>query len=110
MSMQAASPPTSALRQLVRVARSKNAGPTLLTLDLFFKDAAAYTQGATSAALSPQAVGDLYGVTPAQVQRYLLPQLQAIKFTLPRAICAGTPGDGDLYGAQQHAPLLELVL
>ncbi len=110
MSMQAASHSTSALRQLVRVARSKNAGPSLLTLDLFFKDAAAYTQGATSTALSPQAVAVLYGVPPAQVQRFLLPQLQAIKFTLPRAICAGSPGDGDLYGAQQHAPLLELVL
>ena len=110
MSMQAFSPPTAALRELVRVVRSKNAGPTLLTLDLFFKDAAAYAQGAASAALSPQAVGALYGVQPAQVQRHLLPQLQAIKFTLPRTLCAGSPGDGDLYGAQQHAPLLGLML
>jgi hypothetical protein len=36
--------------------------------------------------------------------------LCAIKLTLPRRLCAGDPGDGDVYGAQQHAPLLELAL
>ncbi|MDB5851284.1 MAG: hypothetical protein JWP29_5036, partial [Rhodoferax sp.] len=34
----------------------------------------------------------------------------AIKFSMPRAICAGSPGDGDVYGAQQHAPLLGVLL
>ena len=33
-----------------------------------------------------------------------------MKFSMPRWICAGSPGDGDVYGAQQHAPLLELLL
>lgn len=98
------------LRTLAQVVRSKNAGPTLLTLDLFFDDAPAYERAAASAALRPEAVAVLYGVAPQAVQRFLLPQLHAIKFSLPRALCAGTPGDGDLYGAQQHAPLLELML
>ncbi len=99
----------AALKDLARVVRSKNAGPTLLTLDVFFQDAQAYAQAAASAALTPEAVARLYGVQPPQVQRHLLPQLAAIKFSLPRR-CAGEPGDGDLYGAQQHAPLLELQL
>jgi hypothetical protein len=36
--------------------------------------------------------------------------LFAIKFTLPRKVCAGSPGDGDVYGAQQHGPLLGVML
>mgnify|MGYP003575483961 FL=1 len=98
------------LRTLAQVVRSKNAGPTLLTLDLSFNDAAAFDRAAASAALRPEAVAALYGVAPPAVQRFLLPQLHAIKFSLPRSLCAGTPGDGDLYGAQQHAPLLEVML
>lgn len=98
------------LAQLARVVRSKNAGPTLLTLDLFFKDAQAYERAAASPALRADAVARLYEVPAGEVVRHLLPELAAIKFTLPRPICAGSPGDGDLYGAQQHAPLLELVL
>jgi len=98
------------LRELARVVRSKNAGPTLLTLDLFLRDAQAYERAAASPALSAESVARCYGVAPASVQRYLLPALQAIKFSLPRRVVAGEPGDGDLYGAQQHAPLLELSL
>ena len=106
MTMKGAVP----LRQLAHIVRSKNAGPTVLTLDVFFNDAAAYERAAASDALTPGAVAALYGAAPQSVQRYLLPQLQAIKFSLPRALCAGTPGDGDLYGAQQHGPLLEVLL
>lgn len=98
------------LRSLAQVVRSKNAGPTMLTLDLFMTDAAAYQRAVASPALQPQAVARLYGVPPQDVVRHLLPELHAIKFSLPRAVCAGTPGDGDLYGAQQHGPLLELML
>jgi len=104
------SPSPVPLRELAKVVRSKNAGPSLLTLDVFLHDAPGYQRAASSPALTAPAVAALYGVPPGTVQRYLLPKLRAIKFTLPRAVCAGSPGDGDLYGAQQHAPLLELML
>jgi hypothetical protein len=29
---------------------------------------------------------------------------------MPRRICAGDPGDGDVYGAQQHAALLGVLV
>jgi hypothetical protein len=51
-------------------------------------------------------VAGLYGLACGQVARYELPALQALKFTLPRRVVAGSPGDGDVYGAQQHGPLL----
>jgi hypothetical protein len=34
----------------------------------------------------------------------------AVKVTLKRDISAGAPGDRDCYGAQQHAPLLPLLI
>jgi hypothetical protein len=33
---------------------------------------------------------------------------RAIKVVVPRKIMSGDPGDRDVYGAQQHTPLLEL--
>jgi hypothetical protein len=44
------------------------------------------------------------------MSRYDMADLFAIKFTLPRKVCAGSPGDGDVYGAQQHGPLLGVML
>jgi len=98
------------LSSLTRVIRSKNAGPTLLTLDILFKDVEGYDQAAGSDQLSCAAVAQRYGVAEADVQRYLLPAILAIKFSLPRRVCAGDPGDSDVYGAQQHAPLLAVQL
>ncbi|MDB5894001.1 MAG: hypothetical protein JWQ88_1532 [Rhodoferax sp.] len=102
--------PSVALTALAPVIRSKNAGPTQLTIDLFFASDNGYALAAASMALSCAGVASLYGLAPAQVQRHLLPGIRAIKFAMPRAICAGDPGDGDVYGAQQHAPLLEVML
>jgi hypothetical protein len=34
----------------------------------------------------------------------------ALKIVLDRPVVAGNPGDRDVYGAQQHGPLLELEL
>lgn len=96
------------LSDLAPIIRSKNAGPTQLTLDLFFRDAQAFGRAQASPALTAEAVAGLYGLAPHAVSRYALPAIQALKFTLPRALCAGSPGDGDVYGAQQHGPLLGL--
>lgn len=98
------------LTALARVIRSKNAGPLCVTLDVFFKDAGAYAHAVASPSLSCEALARLYGVQAAQVRRFDLPALAAIKISLPRTCCAGDPGDGDVYGAQQHGPLLGVVL
>ena len=98
------------LSALAHVVRSKNAGPTQLTIDIFFNNASAFDHAAASAALAQSAVAALYRLDAAQVQRHLMPHILAMKFTLPRRICAGTPGDGDVYGAQQHTPMLEVLV
>ena len=98
------------LTSLAEVIRSKNAGPTQLTIDLFFRDVAAYEQAAASVALSCIAVAGMYQVGAGQVKRFDLPTILALKFSMPRHGLAGSPGDGDVYGAQQHAPFLEVLL
>ncbi len=98
------------LIDIARVIRSKNAGPTTLTLDLLFNDEAGYRLALNSPALQPAAIAPLYGLRADQVELIPYPPAMAIKIAMDRTIVAGNPGDRDVYGAQQHTPLLELDL
>ena len=98
------------LTDIARVIRSKNAGPTTLTLDILFTDEAGYQRAVSSPALQPAAIAPLYGLRAEQVSFIAYPPALAIKIAMDRTIVAGTPGDRDVYGAQQHAPLLEIDL
>ncbi len=93
-----------------RVIRSKNAGPTTLSLDLMFEDDARFRQALASPSLTPAALAPLYGVPVASVEVIPYAPAFAIKIVLPRKVIAGAPGDRDVYGAQQHGPLLGVVL
>jgi len=99
------------LGELAEVVRSKNAGPFLLALDLLFRDEARYRLVRDSGALTPARIAALYRVPEADVLGVTsFDAAQAIKITLRRARSAGGPGDSDVYGAQQHAPLLDLPI
>jgi hypothetical protein len=96
------------LPELASVIRSKNAGPLCVTLDLFFPNFEGFQRAAQSDVLQVSSIASLYGLLSPQIKRFDLPEIFAIKLSMPRSVCAGHPGDGDLYGAQQHAPLLSL--
>ncbi len=98
------------LQDIARVIRSKNAGPRRLTLDVMFANDADYQRVLASGALGAGAVGRLYGMDEADVTVIPYPLGRAIKIVLPRPIMAGDPGDRDVYGAQQHAPLLGVAV
>ena len=98
------------LSDIAQVIRSKNAGPRRLTLDLRFATDADYQRVAQSPALGAEAIGRLYRVPAEAVTVIPYPVGRAIKIVLARAIMAGDPGDFDVYGAQQHAPLLGIEL
>lgn len=99
------------LYDLAEVLRSKNAGPLYITLDLLFPDEATYRRVSGSEALSPGIVGELYGVAPEDVKIVYFDAANAIKVTIPRVgPTSGAPGDRDVYGAQQHGPLLGLMI
>ncbi len=97
------------LVKLATVIRSKNAGPLHLTLDILFPDEASFGIARASASLSAAAIARLYGVPAGTVEVIPFPAAHAIKVVLDRP-AAGAPGDSDVYGAQQHRPLLGVVL
>ncbi len=94
----------------VRVIRSKNAGPLTLTIDLLFDDPAHYEQALAAASLTPAEIAQRYGVPVNAVHVTPYPAALAVKIVLDRKIVAGSPGDRDVYGAQQHGPLLEVEI
>ncbi|HEY1935863.1 MAG TPA: DUF4387 domain-containing protein [Acetobacteraceae bacterium] len=96
------------LSDIAQVIRSKNAGPRRLTLDLMFANDADYQRVVQSPALDRATIAALYRVPAEDVTIIPYPVGRAIKIVLARAIMAGDPGDFDVYGAQQHAPLLGL--
>ena len=96
------------LREMAKVIRSKSAGALQLTLDVMFEDVATYEKVRDSGVRTPRNLAPLYGVTDNEVAVIPFDVAYAIKVTLPRKIPSGSPGDTDIYGAQQHAPLLDL--
>lgn len=94
------------LQDIAQVIRSKNAGPRKLTLDIMFAADEEYRRVADSGALNPARIAALYGLAAQDIAVIPYPLGRAIKITLPRRLTSGDPGDRDVYGAQQHTPLL----
>jgi hypothetical protein len=96
------------LMDIARVVRGKNAGALQLTLDVMFEDEETYRRVRDSGALSPRVIAPLYGVTDNEVAVIPFDVARAIKITVPRRVRSGSPGDTDVYGAQQHVPLMRI--
>ncbi len=96
--------------EVAQVIRSKNAGPYELVLDIIFKDKAVYEILRKTAQISGSRIAGLYGISPDEVHRIVwFEPANAVKAVLKRRVVSGAPGDTDVYGAQQHAPLLSLT-
>jgi len=99
------------LRDLVAVVRSKNAGPFRLTLDILFKDETIYRQVVASACITPGLIARLYHLPVEDITDFVeFAPGHAIKATFVRPMGSGAAGDTDVYGAQQHAPLLDIQI
>jgi len=61
-------------------------------------------------ALAAEKIAPLYGVAADAIMVINYPLGRAIKIVVPRRIMSGDPGDRDVYGAQQHTPLLRLEI
>ncbi len=98
------------IRDAARVCKSKNAGPFELTIDVVFEDAATYDKVKATGVLCPALFARLYKVPEEHVLFTPYDAAFAFKATLPRLVPAGEFGDTDVYGCQQHAPLLDVDL
>ena len=96
------------LYEIASLIRSKNAGPFMVTLDVLFPDHESYLRVLESGALETGRVAALYGREAGEVQRYELPLANAVKFSMTRKAPSGDFLDEDLYGCQQHRPLILL--
>jgi hypothetical protein len=97
------------VRRDFRLIRSKDAGPFMLTIDLFFADAATHAAFRDSGVLSADVFAALYRVKPADVESYDLAEISALKVSFPRLIVSGDFGDTDITGGQQYAVLVEYL-
>jgi uncharacterized protein DUF4387 len=97
------------LSELAKTIRSKNAGVDKYTFDVIFLDRASYDLVRESGVLSRDAVCRIFGIDPTRVTDHVAfdPAL-AIKFTISRLQPSGSPGDADIFGAQQYGPLLDI--
>jgi hypothetical protein len=97
------------LTDIAAVIRSKNSGPYELTLDIIFKDREWYEKIKKAKAIHPGLISKIYGLPEEEVLDIIeFDPAGAIKINLKRPIVSGDIGDTDIYGAQQHAPLLEV--
>lgn len=94
--------------ELCTFARSKNAGPYVLTCDLFFKDHASYELACAMPGAWVALVSSVFSVEPEQVGLFWVPEIEALKVTLPRPP-SGEIGERDVAGAQQVCRLLSHV-
>jgi hypothetical protein len=98
------------LKDIAKACKSKNAGPYELTLDIMFEDAATFDKVRKTGVINPQLIADLYSVPVESVVFTEFPPAHAYKATIERRIASGAVGDTDVYGAQQHAPLLDVEI
>ena len=97
------------LSDLATVIRSKNAGPFELTFDVLFATKDDFELVVRSETLSARSFADLFRIPESDVLSIVeFKAALAIKVTIKRARASGSFGETDIYGAQQHAPLLSL--
>jgi len=99
------------LKNLAKTIRSKNAGVNKITFDIIFRDQSNYERVKKSGALTRETMARLYAIPLDRISDFVeYDPAYAIKFTIYRLRPSGSAGDGDIFGAQQYAPLLDLMI
>ena len=95
------------LCEIASIIRSKNAGPYELTLDVLLKDDETFERFRKADVINKQLISRLYS-TPEEniIGIVYFPAARAIKATIIRPYPSGALQERDVYGAQQHFPLM----
>lgn len=98
------------LTDIASVIRSKNSGPYELTFDVIFKDFEIYEKVKAAKIFNEKMFASLYNIPESDIIGVVhFDPAKAIKTTIVRPIPSGALGETDVYGAQQHAPLMGLT-
>lgn len=99
------------LTDITDVIRSKNAGPYELTFDIMFKELDIFEKVCVSGGINEDLVCRLFHIKAEDIINIVqFRPAKAIKITIKRPLTSGDIGETDVYGAQQHAPLLDVEL
>ncbi len=99
------------LRDIASVIRSKNSGPYELTFDIIFKEFDMYNKVKAAKAISEEGFAKLYNIPQSDIINLVyFDPAKAVKITIVRPIPSGALGETDVYGAQQHSPLMNYKL
>ncbi|MDR3326665.1 MAG: DUF4387 domain-containing protein [Prevotellaceae bacterium] len=96
------------LKNIASVIRSKNSGPYELTFDVIFTDFEMFYKAKENNVFNEKMFAELYQIPQEHIIKvvYFEPA-KAVKVTIVRPLPSGAFGETDVYGAQQHAPLMD---
>lgn len=98
---------TIKLFDIADVIRSKNSGPYELTFDIIFKTYEDYKMIMDNKIINEEVFADLYKIDKSSIIGLVgFEPAKAIKITIVRPLVSGELGEADVYGAQQHVPLM----
>ena len=98
------------LKDVTRYVRAKNAGPYWVTIDVFFKDRAAFDKYRSAGVLSAESIAKVYAVPVDMVKRFEVPNLAMVKVSYPRKAPQGGVLERDMHSGQSYVRLLDLNL
>lgn len=102
---------TVELSDLAKTIRSKNAGTDKITFDIIFREKENYERVKASKRLTRKTVARLYNIPEERICDFVeFDPAYAIKFTIYRKSPSGGPGERDIFGSQQYAPLLDIEI
>ena len=96
------------LWELTKLIRSKNSGPFELTFDVIFKDREGYEKVRDAKLINAEWFARTFRLTPEVVSIINYDAANAIKITIPRPAISGDVDDTDVFGGQQHGPLVDI--
>jgi hypothetical protein len=99
------------LRELVKELSSKNAGNFSTSFDIVFEDGDRYRRVWSSGVLTRESIAGLFRMPEEDVLSIIpFEPGNAIKINVRRHKPSGDPGETDVFGAQQYAPLLDVEI
>lgn len=99
------------LVDIAKTIRSKNAGVDKITFDIIFRTKEEYDLVRRSGAITRATISKLYSLRQDRITEFEeFDPAYAIKFTILRERPSGSPGDPDIFGAQQYAPLMGIEI
>lgn len=88
--------------------RSKNAGPFMVTVDIFCGEKDVFEKLSASKNITAEKIAEVYHVRPEEVKLFHIPDLNVIKISYPRELPQGQKDERDMHAGQQYVQITEL--